>query len=346
MNALNPDNRPGLLAFGEVMMRLECGAGRRFTQVEQFDALFGGAEANVCALLSGLGWRTRLVTAFPDNELGVAASNRLQGFGIEVGGLRLPGCRMGLYFTENGHLLRASRVIYDRKDSAFARLKPGQVAWAQESVGFNWFHWSGISPAVSASAAATCQEALESAQRSGLRISGDLNYRSSLWDYGRSHSEVMPQLLSFNELLTGDLHAAARYFGFDLDAAGSEEDQFRYAVACVREKLPRLQAWGAGFRQSDAQGRQSYLGALFLRDQIYFSRRSFLPEIVDRIGTGDAFAAGLLYGYQSGWEGQEMVEFATATAVLKHSIFGDLAWLSEKEIRQFLRDGPGQKVIR
>jgi 2-dehydro-3-deoxygluconokinase len=335
-----------MAAFGELMMRLNSPYGKRLTDPGSFDVLFGGAEANVCVFLAGLGYATRFITRLPENDLGSAAIDRLRSHGIDLSSIDSGTGRMGLYFTENGYLIRPSRVLYDRKESAFSTLSKGMIDWTKAFEGVEWFHWSGISPAVSASVANVCLEALEHAKQMGVRVSVDLNYRSSLWDYGVSPSLVMPELISYCDLAVGDLHAASIYFDIDLQKNLSVADQFRQCAEQMQSKFNSLKTIAFSFRNNDEQHREHYFGAMMHYNQYYFSSVNIIPQVVDRIGTGDAFCAGLIYSILNKFKEQDIIEFAVACGILKHSIYGDFARISNKEVNEFIKLGPGNRVIR
>jgi 2-dehydro-3-deoxygluconokinase len=335
-----------MAAFGEVMMRLNSPYGKRLTDPGSLDVLFGGAEANVCVFLSGLGLFTRLITSLPENDLGMAAIDRLRAHGIDLSSAVSGMGRMGLYFTENGHMLRASRVLYDRKASAFSMLQKGMIDWAKAFEAVEWFHWSGISPAISANAAAVCLEALQEAKRLGVPVSVDLNYRSSLWDYGSAPKDIMPELISYCDVVVGDIHAASIYFAIELKKDLSVTDQFRYCAAHMKSVFKSLHTIAFSFRNNDDQHRENYSGAMLHDHEYHFSPICVIPQVVDRIGTGDAFCAGLIYSILNNFKGQDMIEFAVACGVLKHSINGDFARISSNEVNEFIKQGPGNRVIR
>ncbi len=335
-----------LVAFGEIMMRLNCPFGKRFQNSSSFDVLYGGAEANVCVFLSRLGLKTRYITRLPENDLARGALDQLQSSTVDVSSIVSGGSKMGLYFTEDGNLLRPSRVIYDRQDSSFAGITRGMVEWQKILDGTVWFHWSGIAPAVSETAAEVCLEALQSAKERGITISADFNYRSTLWNYGRHPASVMPKLLSFCDVVTGDINSAAVYFGISVDNQLPVEEQFRICASLIKQKLPSMKVLAMSFRKGDAQQRQTYRGALFFNNDFYFSESYNLPLIIDRIGSGDAFMGGLIYSMWNGLDPQKMIAFATASGLLKHSIAGDMCLLSRKEIQNFIDNGPDSRLIR
>jgi 2-dehydro-3-deoxygluconokinase len=335
-----------LVAFGEIMMRLNCPSGKRFQNSGSFEVLYGGAEANVCVFLSRLGLKSRFITRLPENDLAQGALDQLRSSSVDVSCIASGGSKMGLYFTEDGNLLRPSRVIYDRQDSSFAGIARGMVEWQKILDGTVWFHWSGIAPAVSETAAEVCLEALQSAKEKGTTISADFNYRSTLWNYGSHPSSVMPRLLSFCDVVTGDINSAAVYFGISVDNKLPVEEQFRICAGLIKQKLPSMKVLAMSFRNTDSRQRQTYRGAIFFNNDFYFSECYNLPLIVDRIGSGDAFMGGLIYSIWKGWDPQKIIAFATASGLLKHSIAGDMCLLSEKEIQNFIDHGPDSRLIR
>jgi 2-dehydro-3-deoxygluconokinase len=336
-----------LAAFGELLCRLHCPSGKRLVRTERLELSFGGAEANVCVLLSRLGMQTRFITRLPENELSLGAEDQLRGHGVEVGGILHGGHKMGLYFTESGQLVRAGKVIYDRQHSSFAEMTPGMINWGEIFADCNWFHWSGISPAVSGTVAAVCKEALTRAKEQGMTVSADFNYRSTLWKYGMHPREIMPGLLESADVLVADPDAAKTYLGLSYDSSlDLVEDRFRKFAAGMHEKLPEMKTLAMSLRGNGSNGVLTYQGALLYKGEVFCSRIQEIPFIVDRIGSGDAFTAGLIYGLTHCSKPQEIIEFATACAVLKHSIEGDFALLSLQDVLDFMETGPTSRIIR
>ena len=339
------ENIPALVSFGEIMMRLDCPPGQRFQRNESFTRFFGGAESNVSVVLSQLGVHTRYVTALPANDLGQAVIDALRSFGVDTSFIHRSGERVGIYFTEHGNNIRPSRVIYDRKNSSFATLQPGTINWQQVFIDSTYFFWSGISASLTQNAADACREALTIAKSNGLTISADMNYRRTLWDYGKHPSEVMPELLSYCEIITGDIDTIDVYFGIK-EGKGSNEDKFRFCAAELKKKLPAMKVFTMTFRGTDQYNQSTYNGALMIGDEYYFSPIFSLPQVVDRIGSGDAFQGGLLYSLIHKLPGQDIINFAIASGALKHSIEGDFAILSKEEVEQFIKSGAVNRVIR
>jgi 2-dehydro-3-deoxygluconokinase len=336
-----------VICFGEIMMRLNTPHQQRFTQVNAWEIFYGGSEANVSVLLAQLGSKAAFVTRLPQNDLGQAAIEAVRHHGVDTSFIVRGADRLGLYFTETSNSLRPSKVIYDRRNSAFATLQPGVIDWAHIFTGATWFHWSGISAAVSAGGAAVCLEAVQAAKKAGIRISADLNYRSTLWTYGKHPSEIMPELLSYCDLITGDIDTAEIYFGIKPDKTLLKEAALKVCGKALKEKLPNLKMLAMSFRETRDAGSQTYSGVLIGADKMYFSAVHEFGNAVERIGSGDAFMGGLIHSMLNGYDPQHSIDFAVSAGALKHSVPGEFAILSEVEIENFLTHGNARgKIIR
>jgi 2-dehydro-3-deoxygluconokinase len=341
------DNPKKVICFGEIMMRLNTPFHQRFLQTSAWEIFYGGSEANVSVLLAQLKIPTAFVSRLPLNPLGQAALDAVRHHGVEIGHSVRGEDRLGLYFTETSNSLRPSRVIYDRTDSAFARLEPGMIDWDVIFKTASWFHWSGISAAVSASAAATCLEALKAARKAGLHISADLNYRSMLWKWGKHPSEVMPELLSYCDFITGDIDTAEIYFGIVPDKTLPRMEALKACGKSLKEKIPGLHYLAMSFRETNDGGNQRYSGVLIGPDTVHESGVHDFGNIVERIGSGDAFMACLIYGMIKGHEAGRVIDFAVAAGALKHSIPGEFTLLTVEEIENFLAQGNARgRIIR
>jgi 2-dehydro-3-deoxygluconokinase len=340
--------KPGnVVCFGELLMRLHAPGGQRFTATRAFDILYTGSEANVSALLSLLGQPVAFASKVPDNDFGVAALRELQALKINTANVVLGGDKLGLYFTEAGTEIRPARVLYDRAHSSFANLAVGEINWEALFEGAAWFHWSGISAAVSQAAAAVCYEALCAAKKAGVKISADFNYRSTLWKWGKKPSEVMPELLAFCDVMVCDLDAAAVYLDIKPLEGGDKETAFLNCVQQLRSRFTGLETVAMSFRKTGESGGHEYSACLAHGPNSYFSNAADLGTIVDRIGSGDAFTAGLIFGLLQGFEPGRLINFATACGALKHTVPGDIANISRSEIESFLQ-GQGRRgtIIR
>ncbi len=336
-----------IICFGEIMMRLNTQDHQRFSQANALEIFYGGSESNVSVLLSRLGMPAAFVTRLPDNDLGETAVEALRKHGVDTTHILRSHGRLGLYFTETSSSLRPSKVIYDRGDSAFATLTPGVIDWNKIFEQARWLHWSGISAAVSASAAMVCLEAVQAAKKAGLRISSDLNYRSMLWKYGKHPSEIMPELLSCCDVITGDIDTAEIYFGIKIDKSLAKDDALKECGRLLKKKLPDLQLLAMSFREMKDTGSQLYSGVLIDGDKLHFSAVHEFGNIVERIGTGDAFMAGLIHALVQNYSHQRVIDFAIGAGALKHSIPGEFAILNKEEIESFLTGGNAKgKIIR
>ncbi|MGL2993406.1 PfkB family carbohydrate kinase [Flavobacterium sp. TSSA_36] len=331
-----------IITLGEVLMRLTPPNGLKLEQTSTFDLGFGGAEANVVASLARLGWHTRLITALPPSVIGEKALRTLQQSGIEVANQELDG-RMGLYYYEPGFSLRSGKVIYDREFSAFATLKVGVINWHSIFEDATGFHWSGITPSLSIDLACLCKEALEVAQELGLTISADLNYRPTLWNYGMKAYEIMPDLVQYCDVLLGGIEDSEPVLGLPVEACTSDQEVFQL----WQQKFPKLKIitttkrWNANATSND-------ISALLWDGTILYESKSYsISPIVDRIGAGDAYMAGLLHGINK-WSDspQKAVDFAIAASALKHTIVGDFNWATEAEVLAVLHGASGSRVAR
>ena len=334
-----------LTAFGEFMMRLHSAGSQRFLQTQEYKAWYAVAEANACVLLSRLGIATRYITRVPENDIALAGIQQLQSHGVATNQILYGGEKLGLYFTEPGNHIRATRVIYDRAGSSYAELQPGMIDWKKALHDTQYFHWSGVAAAVSQSAADVCVEALAAARENGVIISADFNYRSTLWKYGKKAADIMPALLQHSDIVVADLDSAAMYYGINTDVNATLEERFKQCCEALRKQLPALKTLGMSFRKTEGPV-HIYSGAFMHNGQYCFSAGYRLPFITDQIGSGDAFTAGMLYGLMNAYEPQSIIEFATACGALKQSIHGDWAIISKPEVEQFIQTGSSGRIIR
>lgn len=335
----------GITCFGELLLRFNTQMGLRFTQSSALNVHIAGAEANVAVLLAKLGMNCKMVSRLPDNDLSEMAIGELRKYGVNTEGVSRGGDRLGTYYVENGNHIRPTQVIYDRSGSSFSQLKPGMIDWNKEFENTSLFHWSGIAAAVSAGAAAVCKEAIETAHHKGITISADFNYRRKLWKYGLGANEVMPDLLRNCTVAVADLDSAEIYFGIKMKAGIPLKERFEYCFSILKDKMPLLQTFAMSFRV--VQGlNHTYFAGLAHEGHFYYSETHTLPLVTDQIGTGDAFTAGLLYGFSSGFSPEKMINWATACGVMKQSIPGDWALLRKAEIESFMQTGISTKINR
>ncbi|HMR58137.1 MAG TPA: sugar kinase [Cyclobacteriaceae bacterium] len=328
-----------VVSFGDVMMRLSTPGHSRFGQVQNFEVRYAGSEANVTAALAGWGVGTAHVTRFPDNDFGVAATEVLRMRGVDTAHILYGSERLGIYFLENGAMQRASRIVYDRFDSAFAHIKPGMIDWNEILQDAAWFHWSGITPALSQGAADVCIEAIEAARKYNVPVSGDINYRRNLWQYGKQPIEVMPALISMSDMVVGGIT------DFE-NSLGITEKDFESVCKAVMKAYPVIKKIAATERESISSSHNKISALLFSGKTLHKSKMYDLTHIVDRVGAGDAFMAGLIYGWLHAKPDANTLEFATASCALKHSIEGDVNLCTVEEIEALVRDENVGKLLR
>jgi 2-dehydro-3-deoxygluconokinase len=328
-----------IVTFGEIMLRLSPPGWQRFGQARSLDMVYGGGEANVAVSLALLGLPVEYITRLPQNDIGDACLQFLRQYGVGTDHILRGGDRLGIYFLENGAAQRGSKVIYDRTGSSFATLQPDDLDWSKIFKGASWFHWTGITPAVSQSAAQACADALKVARNLGLTISCDLNYRTKLWQWGKTAAEVMPELVEVCDLLVANEEDADKVFGMhapETNVTAGKVDAENYLSICeqLSQRFPRLNTIAITLRGSFSASHNTWSGLLWQEGKYFTAPVHDIPDIVDRVGAGDAFSAGLIYSLiQPGSEPQKALNFAVAASALKHSIPGDfnLATLSEIE---------------
>ena len=329
-----------VVTFGEVMLRLSTPGFLRFAQARQFDATFGGGEANVAVSLANYGVDAHFVTRMPRNDIADMCLAELRGLGVNLDGVVYGGDRVGIYYLETGAVARGSKVVYDRANSAIAEIKPGMVDWHKVLQGADWFHWTGITPALSQGAADACLEAIKVANELGVKVSCDLNYRKKLWKYGKSASEVMPALVAGCDLILGNEE--------DAEKTGGEIDQSRFENVCrqLMAMFPRCKKVAVTLRGSINANHNTWGGVLYDGKTLWQSRRYDITHIVDRVGGGDSFMGGLLYGLLAYDTDQQAIEFAAAASALKHTIIGDYNRVTVAEVESLMNGGGSGRVSR
>lgn len=328
-----------IVTLGEIMLRLSAPGNSRLTQTQTLHVAYGGSEANVVISLSLFGMKAEHVTVFPNNDFGVAATQHLKKFGVITDHIQYTNERMGVYFLEEGAMQRSSRIVYDRFDSAFANIKAGSVDWKDVLKDASWFHWSGITPAISQGAADVCLEAIQTANKLGITVSGDVNYRRNLWQYGKTVLDVMPALIKGTNVVlggTGDIE----------NCTGIKGDGFEDAAKKLMDAYPSVKKVFKTDRDSISTSRNKISGKVFDGDKIYKSKEYDLTHIVDRVGTGDAFMAGIIYGMLNGMSDKEALDFGVAAGALKHSVEEDVNLVTVKEVESLVRDENVGKLMR
>lgn len=339
-----------VVTFGEIMLRLATPEHLRFRQARSFNAAFGGGEANVAVSLANYGIDVDYVTRLPQNDLGAACAAELRSFGVGTSNIVYGGERLGIYYLETGAVARPSKVVYDRAHSSAATVERGMIDWEQVLAGADWFHWTGITPAISASAAEVCLDACRAANRLGVKVSCDLNYRKNLWKYGKTAAEVMPALVECCDVILGNEEDAEKVFGikpdgFDAAATQGEVDAAAFRSVCsqLMARFPRAKKVVITLRGSINADHNTWGGVLFDGETLYRSPRYDITDIVDRVGGGDSFMGGLIYGLLTYDDDQRALNFAAAASALKHTIYGDFNMVSVAEVENLMKgDGSGR----
>lgn len=334
------------------MLRLNPPGFLRFGQARSFDIAFGGGEANVCASLASFGVPADFVTRLPKNDLGDACIAYLRSFGVGTGKIVRGGKRIGIYFLENGAVQRGSKVLYDRDGSAVAEIKTGMVDWEAAFADADWFHWTGITPAVSESLCEVCLEGIRKAKAMGLTVSCDLNYRAKLWKWGKKAGEVMPELVRLSDIAVGNEEDADKVFGIkapDADVAAGHVEAEKYAAVAegLKRTFPNLRLIAITLRGSVSASRNTWSGILYDGSRLYTGPMFDITDIVDRVGGGDAFCGGLIYGLQTyGEDRQKALDFAVAASCLKHSVVGDFNVATVEEVEKLAAGEVSGRVSR
>jgi 2-dehydro-3-deoxygluconokinase len=343
-----------VVTFGEIMLRLSPPGFLRFSQTDSFDVVYGGGESNVAVSLANFGIPVDFVTRLPKNDLGTCAMMEMRKRGVGVGHIVYGGDRLGIYFLETGAVARGSKVVYDRAHSSMAEIKPGMIDWKTVFKDTQWFHWTGITPAISQGAADACLEAVKVASQMGISISTDLNYRAKLWQYGGNREAIMTELTAYCDVILGNEEDAEKHFGIkpkDLDITTQGQDVTAEAFLSVcqqlMKKFPRAKKVITTLRGSISASHNTWAGVLYDGKNLYQSRQYQITDIVDRVGGGDSFMGGLIYGLlQHPGDDQKALDFAVAASCLKHTIKGDANLVSVEEVEKLMGGDSSGRVSR
>ena len=345
-----------VVTFGEIMLRLAPQGFLRFSQANSFDAVYGGGESNVAVSLANYGVPVDFVTRLPKNDIGDCAMMELRKRGVGVDKIVYGGDRLGIYFLETGAVSRGSKVIYDRAHSAISEIKSGMIDWNTVFDGVEWFHWTGITPAISQGAADVCLESVKAASEKGITISTDLNYRAKLWKYcDDNHREkVMSELTSYCDIILGNEEDAEKHFGIhpeglDVHKHGHDVKAEAFLSVCKQmiEKFPRAKKVITTLRGSISASHNTWAGVLYDGSKMYETRQYQITDIVDRVGGGDSFMGGLIYGLLKYPEDdQNALDFAVAASCLKHTIKGDANLVTVDEVEKLMAGDASGRVSR
>ncbi len=340
-----------IITFGEIMLRLATPGYERFSQATHLTATFGGGESNVAVSLANYGLDAEFVTRLPNNDIADACIMNLRKHNVCTKNIIRGGERMGIYFLETGAVSRPSKVVYDRAHSSIAEIQPGMINWREIFKDADWFHWTGITPAISQGAADTCLEAIETANEMGVTVSTDLNFRKNLWKYGKSASEIMPKLVAGCDVILGNEEDAEKVFGikpegFEAAHTGGEVNATEFESVCkqLMAKFPRAKKVIITLRGSINANHNTWRGCLYSNGSLKISKDYDITHIVDRVGGGDSFMGGLIYGLLTfTGNDQKALEFAVAASCLKHTIYGDYNLVTVAEVEALMGgDGSGR----
>ena len=350
MASLSASNK--VATFGEILLRLGTPKQERFVQANSFEIDYGGGEYNVAVSLSQFGVPTKFITLLPKNDIGETALNRIRSFGIDTSSIIMEGKRLGLYFLENGAAMRPSKVIYDRAKSAISEVKTGQIDWEEAFQDVNWFHFTGITPALSKSAAEVTMEAAKAAKKIGLTVSADMNYRKNLWSSEEAQT-VMKPLMEHVDIAIGNEEDAEKCLGVsaenqDVTSGELNPDAYKDVISKLISNFGFLKV-GITLRESisasDNNWSAVYLDNTNKEGKMHIGKK-YPVHIVDRVGGGDAFSAGIIYGHIQNFTAKDTLDFAVASSALAHTIHGDLNLVSISEVESVAKGDTSGRVQR
>lgn len=329
-----------VITFGEVMMRLSPPGYSKFSQATSLELVYGGGEANVAISMAYLGMKAAHVTRFPDNALGRAATQFLRQHWLSTEHVVYGGDMLGKYFLEKGAVHRSSEVIYEREGSSFSLIEPSMVDWEHVLKDADCFHWTGITPAISEGAALCCLDAIKTCNKMGIPVSGDINSRDNMWKYGKTMQDVMPDLVQNTDVVITSSRGIREMFGL-----GDPDDKFRAASIKLMEKYPKIKKVVGKTRKSLSASHQRIQGKMWNGKEYIKTEMLDITPVIDRVGTGDAFAAGLIYGLLH-YEDEEALNFASAACALKHTVPGDVNMVSLENVLNLMKGDTSGTIIR
>lgn len=341
-----------VVTFGEIMLRLKSPAYERFFQSPVLEATFGGGEANVAVSLANYGMDASFVTVLPKNDIADACIRELRGFGVDTSKIVRKDGRLGIYYLETGAVQRPSKVVYDRAGSAIAEAKAGDIDWKTVFAGATWFHLTGITPAISQGAADLSMEAVKAAKELGVHVSCDLNYRKNLWKYGKRADEVMTELVKYVDTVIANEEDFQKSLGLSAESASAvQEGQidvelYKKIAAGAMAKYPNIKRVAITLRESKSANHNDWSACLYNGKDFFLSRKYSITDIVDRVGGGDSFGGGLIYGLNTYDSEKDALEFAVAASCLKHTIPGDYNRVTVAEVESLMKGSGTGRVQR
>ena len=342
-----------VVTFGEIMVRLGAPDYLKLVQTNRFDVSYAGAEANVAVSLANYGINTDYITCLPDNPIAERCIMDLRGHKVGVDNIIRAGKRMGILYLETGSNARPSKVYYDREYSSFATIEKGSIDWRNILIDADWFHWTGITPALSENSACECLAAIRTANELGVTVSCDINYRGNLWNYGKTAMEVMPEMVAGSDIILGNEEDCEKVFGikpnnFDAENTGGHVEQSSFLDVCrqMMEMFPRCKKMAVTLRGAINANHNTWGGVLYDRKQLMKSRRYDITDIVDRVGGGDSFMGGLIFGFLNYKDDKKALEFATAASCLKHTLKGDFNCVTIQDVENLMSGNMSGRVKR
>lgn len=342
-----------IVTFGEIMVRLSAQDHLKLIQSNTFEVSYAGAEANVAVSLANYGMQTDYITCLPDNPIAERCIMELRGHRVGVNHIQRSGKRMGILYLETGSNARPSKVYYDREGSSISTLIEGSINWKDILKDANWFHWTGITPAISENAAKECLKAIKIANELNITVSCDINYRSNLWRYGKTASEVLPELVSFSDIILGNEEDCEKVFGikpknFDVANTSGKINQNIFISVCqqMMQRFPRCKKMVVTLRGAINANHNTWSSVLYNGQQFIESSRYDITDIVDRVGSGDSFMGGLIFGLLHYGDDKQALEFATAASCLKHTLKGDFNWVTVSEVENLISGDTSGRVKR
>lgn len=342
-----------VVTFGEIMVRLSAPDYIRLIQTNQLDVSFAGAEANVAVSLANYGIDTDFVTCLPQNPIADHCIMDLRGHKVGVNHIQRNGKRIGILYIETGSNARPSRVYYDREQSSIAEITPDSIDWEYILKDADWFHWTGITPAISPNAAYECKKAIETANKKGITVSCDINYRGNLWKYGKTATEVMTGMVAGSDIILANEEDCEKVFeikpiGFDVEKTSGNINPGIFESVCVQmmQKFPRCKKIAMTLRGAVNANHNTWSGVLYNGKRLLMSKQYDITDIVDRVGGGDSFMGGLIFGLLHYKDDNKALEFATASSCLKHTLKGDYNWVSVEEVEKLMQGDISGRVKR
>lgn len=342
-----------IVTFGEIMVRLSAPDYLKLIQTNTFEVSYAGAEANVAVSLANYGMQTDYITCLPNNPIAERCIMDLRGHKVGVENIQRSGKRMGILYIETGSNARPSKIYYDREDSSIATIPEDSLDWKEILGDATWFHWTGITPALSENAAKECLKAIKIANELGVIVSCDINYRSNLWRYGKTATEVMPEMVAGSDVILGNEEDCEKVFGIkplNFDAANTrgEVDQSSFLSVCqqMMKMFPRCKKMVVTLRGAVNANHNTWSGVLYNGCDLIESKRYDITDIVDRVGGGDSFMGGLIYGLLNYNDDKKALEFATAASCLKHTLKGDFNLVTVQEVECLMEGDESGRVKR